>query len=997
LLAVAFPLFLQPVKRLLIFLCFGTSVFVKAYPLVPADSRADTTLVNILLKAASRQGDVNADSAQYYLEEALRLAEALEYNNGLLKVNMAMADLLIGQKLREKARTYLVKALAAARALQRKGDEGSILTDLGNQSYRIGEYVVAETYYQEALGVMKATGDAEGVVKLYTNLGMTYTKLTDYSRAFDALTRSNALADSLHLNEIIGGNHIDIAILLGLEKKFDESLGYYRKAVDVFKTVKDTIMVGYAELGIGETYMAMGDFERSITFFLSLKSTRGERSSEFKQYHNLGICYRAVNNLVQAELYFGKAQYVNDIFVKNPFYTLMNSLERAKLAQQQSQFERALVFGLRADSLARAQGALYNQRECLQVLASLYEDLGDKAMALQYMKQFVVVQDSIARMDQAKGLAEAETRFRLGEKNREVALLAKENELQKVRQRSDRQTMLLLGGSVMVLIVAAGYATRAYRRTQAKNNLLAEQKTAIEEANVLITAQSHRLQEADKIKSRFFANISHELRTPVTLLTGMLEFMTEAYTSPKQQERLNIALGNSRKLNNLIEQMLDLTRLEAGRVALKKRTVALHPLLARITAAFSSLLEKKQLRLITDNTAPQPVYLDVDEDKFEKIINNLIYNAVKFTPAGGWIRVQTKMAADASAVEIGVSDSGAGIAHEDLPHIFDRFYQSESGKQQHDVQGTGIGLSLVKEFTELHGGTVSVRSDAGEGAVFTLRFPLAAVHPEQTNGTDAEAPAFEWKKFEKKPRVLLVEDHEEMRAYVRELLGEGFDVSEAADGAAALQWLTLNVTDLIISDVMMPRMDGYGLLSQLKAHDTLRHVPVIMLTARSSEGDKLHGLSLGVDDYVVKPFNATELKIRVQNVLLNNAGRREWLLKPAAPGEDIVLPVKDDEGFMNAVVAYVEGRIEDPLIAVEDLASHLALSERQLYRKAGALTGLAPAQLIKEIRLKKAYQYLVEKKVTKVADLAGSVGYDSAAYFSRQFMERFGKRPTEFL
>jgi DNA-binding response OmpR family regulator/two-component sensor histidine kinase len=475
----------------------------------------------------------------------------------------------------------------------------------------------------------------------------------------------------------------------------------------------------------------------------------------------------------------------------------------------------------------------------------------------------------------------------------------------------------------------------------------------------------------------------------------MLEFMTEESTSPRQRERVNIALGNSRKLNTLVDEMLELTRLEASKVVLKKKVMLLHPLLNRIIGAFGSLLEKRQLRLILDLVPFQSIYVDVDEARFEKIINNLVYNSIKFTPPGGWIRVQTRLFFDKQHVEILVSDSGSGITEEDLPFIFDRFYQSESGQQDRDSQGTGIGLSLVKEFTLLHGGEVSVSSQPGEGATFVLQFPIVKPDQEMSAETTSEDPVFTWKKFERKPRVLIVEDHEEMRAYIGELLGERFEISGVGNGAEALAWLNQHAIDLIISDVMMPQMNGYTLLSHLKASEHLRHVPVIMLTARAAEEDKLQGLSLGVDDYLVKPFNATELKIRVQNVLLNQAGRREWLLKPVS-SEEQTADINGNK-FMQQVVGYVESRISDPIISVGDLANHLTMSERQLYRHAGELTGMAPAQLIKEIRLKKAYQLVMEKKVTKVAELAACVGYDSAAYFSKQFMERFGKRPTELL
>jgi DNA-binding response OmpR family regulator len=251
--------------------------------------------------------------------------------------------------------------------------------------------------------------------------------------------------------------------------------------------------------------------------------------------------------------------------------------------------------------------------------------------------------------------------------------------------------------------------------------------------------------------------------------------------------------------------------------------------------------------------------------------------------------------------------------------------------------------------------------------------------------------------FEMPPVILLVEDHEEMRTYIGDVLGNRFTIAQASNGVEGLQWLETNEADLIISDVMMPVMDGYAFLSTVKNDARTKHIPVIMLTARAAEEDKLHGLSMGVDDYIVKPFNTIELRIRVQNLLSNQINRKTWLLKPVEPQEQRAIANTNEKQFIDAVTDYVESHIGDSLIAVGDLASHMAVSERQLYRTCGEFTGLAPAQLIKEIRLKKAYKLLMAKEVSKVAELASRVGYDSAAYFSKQFMERFGKRPGDLL
>lgn len=955
----------------------------------------DTVRVNLLIKLATALSTTNKDSSRICIDNAIALAVKLNFTDGLMRSNVAKAEIFEKPNRKESIDHYLA-ALPYARTLNRKDYEMRILNRVGGQFYMLGDYVTAEDYYVQTLDLARTIKDFNHVVTSSTNLGMTYTKLTDYSRAFEALTLSNRVADSLGMRANIGGNCIDIAHLLTLQKKYDEAILYYDKAIEIFLQENEPEIAGFATVGKGETYMQKGDYARAVKLFTDLRLPANETTHlQYSIYQNLGASLLAMRRWSEAEAYLLKAKSHNEQVTKSPVYAVQNYLGLARLYLQTQKIPQGLEAAHNAEVLAKQQNSLQQTKECYQVLSSLYESAGKLDKSLAYQKWYTSLQDSIAQIDQSTRLAEAETKFRLGEKNREVALLAKENELQKTREQFSRITMIVLVVVLLFVFFASLALARAYRRSHAKNNLLALQKTEIENANQLITNQANKLMMADKMKSRFFANISHELRTPVTLISGMLEFMAESKTSSKEKDRVEIALGNSRKLSAIVEEMLDLTRAEAGRIILKKKTHHLQPLLSRTANMFGSLLERNQIRLIMDLSS-SPIYVDVDESYFEKIINNLVYNAIKFTSTGGWIRINIRLSDDKEEVEIHISDSGSGIAEEDLPYIFDRFYQTTSGAQAKDLKGTGIGLSLVKEFTELHGGGVTVSSKLHHGSVFTVRLPVSTMHDGTVSAPEA-SPEFEWMQFKKPPVILLVEDHEEMRSYIIDVLGGQFKIVQAAHGAEALQWLASNEADLIISDVMMPVMDGYTFLSSLKADEKMKHIPVIMLTARASEEDKLHGLRLGVDDYVVKPFQTTELRVRVQNLLKNQIQRKEWILKPITLEEQMPEVDPGKKQFLDTVTVYVESRISDALIGVGDLAAHLAVSERQLYRTSGELTGLAPAQLIKEIRLKKAYQLLLDRKVAKVAELASMVGYDSAAYFSKQFMERFGKRPTEFL
>jgi CheY-like chemotaxis protein len=367
-----------------------------------------------------------------------------------------------------------------------------------------------------------------------------------------------------------------------------------------------------------------------------------------------------------------------------------------------------------------------------------------------------------------------------------------------------------------------------------------------------------------------------------------------------------------------------------------------------------------------------------------------MYNAVKFNHENGWIEVKGKASGDSMVIE--VADSGVGIAEKDLPHIFDRFYQ---GQEPGNTEGIGVGLSLVNEFTRLHHGDVTVTSKLNEGTRFTLTFPLgdasAATHAEEST----PLPDVSLSEFERST-VLLVEDNDEMRFYLREILGTTVKTFEARNGREALKYLKDQTPDLIISDVMMPEMDGSELLKHLKGSEELKRIPVVVLTARAAEEDLLHFLNFGVDDYIVKPFNARELKIRIHNLLSNQELRKQWNSKPIEDEEKESTPTETDV-FLKRVREFVGSNISNPNPGIGDLADHMAMSERQLYRKCGAIAGMTPAQLIKDIKLDIAWQQLISKKVTKVSELARSLGYENVSYFSRLFSERYGKRPADLM
>jgi len=548
--------------------------------------------------------------------------------------------------------------------------------------------------------------------------------------------------------------------------------------------------------------------------------------------------------------------------------------------------------------------------------------------------------------------------------------------------------------------------------------------------------EAQKLQEVDHLKSRFFANISHEFRTPLTLILGPLENLLQQAPSLKLREQYEIMLRNGRRLLLLINQLLDLAKLEAGSMTLRARPENIVQLLKIIIASFQSLAERKNLVLRlqlpeSEDAEIPPVY--VDRDKFEKIISNLLANAIKFTPEGGSVKVavavgsssssdSSQLSATATAtatVTVTVSDTGIGIPANELDKIFDRFYQVK--RHRHEVQGTGIGLALTKELVKLHGGEIHVQSEVGKGSIFVVRLPVGKEHlkPEDVvEASDQSSVASDQlsvvgEQFSvasdqqqatsiqdqassmEQPVLLIVEDNPDMRSYLRDILSLNYRMMEARDGEEGLQQAAETMPDLIVSDVMMPKMDGFAFCQKIKTDERTSHIPVILLTARASGESRIEGLETGADDYLTKPFNARELQVRVQNLIeqrrrLRERFSREVTLQPC----DIAITTMD-ELFLKRVMAIVDSHLSDADFSVEAFAAEVKMSRVQLHRKLKALTNQSVSEFMRTLRLRAAAKLLEQHKYT-VSEVAYEVGFNNLSYFAKCFREEFGRLPSEY-
>ncbi|HEY6626944.1 MAG TPA: response regulator, partial [Ignavibacteriaceae bacterium] len=521
-----------------------------------------------------------------------------------------------------------------------------------------------------------------------------------------------------------------------------------------------------------------------------------------------------------------------------------------------------------------------------------------------------------------------------------------------------------------------------------------------------------KLEEVDKMKSNFYANISHEFRTPLMLILGPIEKLLSRVKDEENQKQAGLIKGNAKRLLTLINQLLDLSRLEAGKLKLKASLGNIAQFVKGLAMEFESIAERKDisLKVLMEKELIEAYF---DKEKLEKIITNLMSNAFKFTPSGG--RITVKLSETSSnQVEIIIRDSGIGIPKNELPKIFDRFYQVD-GSITREHEGTGIGLALTKELVELHKGNIFVDSVEGHWTEVKLYFQLGREH--LADDEIIESADFEMRKFESvdeftkedsetedllnenlidKTIVLIVEDNPDVREYIKEALLEYYHVEEAANGEQGLRKAEKCIPDLIVSDIMMPKMDGYEMTKRIRQNEKTSHIPIILLTAKSDKDSKLEGLGLGADDYLIKPFDTDELLARTKNLIDTRRMLQEKFGAGTILSEKVEKPKLSslDEQFINRIMVVIDEHLSEEEFSIEEFGKDVGMSRSQIHRKLKALTGKSTSMYLRTVRLAKAKQMLAEK-LGNISEISYKVGFSSPAYFSRCFKEEFGHAPSE--
>jgi signal transduction histidine kinase/DNA-binding response OmpR family regulator len=772
----------------------------------------------------------------------------------------------------------------------------------------------------------------------------------------------------------------------------DKALEYYNQSLKIFQDLGEDRYIPHLYVNMAYSYDKKQEYAKARKYnfeALELLRTAGDSTRiVISALLNIGEHYELINDLDSALLYYHQGLELSKELQNDPrlvdSYILLGRYYNLK-----GDYDHSISYLDSAFAIATAQNFLPKIRDNAELLASSYKKKGDYESALHYAELFMLLYDSINQM-QANSMLKG------------LELEAEHNQEMQQKDADLKQEKLLRNFAVIALflvLISLFYMYRSYRIKNKANALLAE---------------------VDELKTRMFSNISHELRTPLTLVLDPIQQMLDDEQQKRPSARtLKLMERNVNRMLSLINQLLDLSKLDSGKLKIELSRGDIIHHLKIIALSFTSHAERKNIHYTIKCPEEESVTY-FDADKMDKIMTNLIGNALKYTDDGGAVSVNVEMERrraqkpkDNGAqdmLQIEVKDTGLGIPEDEQSRIFNRFYQV-GAKDEHERVGTGIGLSLTKELIDLLHGEITLESKVNLGTRFQLSIPLGTDHLEASDYIILEEPAalelsheeqVDSDSIKDQPSrvgdnrqiILTVEDNEDIRTHITDNMAE-YNVMEAADGAAGLKIATEQLPDLVITDLMMPIMDGVELCNKLKTDERTSHIPVIMLTAKTSVEDRIEGFETGADDYLTKPFNVKELRVRVKNLIkqrqkLRERFRKELLLEPR---EIAVTSV--DERFITQSLEIIEKNMSEQDFSVEQLGSELAMSRMQLFRKIKALTDQSPSEYIRTIRLKRA-AHLIKSNYGNLAEITYEVGFNHPSYFAKCFRELYGVAPSEY-
>ena len=874
---------------------------------------------------------------------------------------------------------------------------GPLFKAWGQYYERTFAYDSAIAYFTKRVNYYENKGDSLELAHAFYSLAGAYTDIDEFVYSASLYVKSLTLYEKVGTLEDLGDTYNALANNYYYSGDSKIAIGYYEKAIDIFEKAEGK----EKELSMVLANIAAMHSELRLYAVAETYYTRAIEIIEGKDFHRELIGAYLGMGIVKEELKeFDKAfEYYKNA---HDLAILENDILQIGFALQSfgyyylaiGIYDSAEWYGMKSLQYSEKVNSSLLRQNSYEILHDAYYNLRKYKQAYDYLKIVRTETDSLFDLSSARQLNAIQAQYETEKKELELAKqreLIQQNENQIARQNLYRNFLY----GVLSLFVVIMVLIFRNQKLQKKANRLLKVK------NSEIASQRDHIQMLEKAKSRWFINISHELKTPLTLIKGPVDqLINKSGMNDEDLKKLQLASRNLKVLDTMIHEILDLSNFESGTVKLNKSVFDLVKLSQQTFESFSSYALINEVKLDFSFPLSEPIYISADYSKLTKLISNLVSNAIKFTQSGG--QVSMIVTENSDFVVIRVKDNGKGIAETDLPHIFNRFYQVND--PDFTSSGSGIGLSICKEIIDLHGGSIQVASTLGIGSEFEVLLPAQLkVSVAQQEGDLLEIKQLSTKIDDKaakeeikqknglNKRILLVDDNPDMREFIQSILASNYVVNQVMDGKEAMNHLEKYEIDLIIADIMMPRMDGNQLARKVKDHPKWKNIPFITLSAISDQQTKIDLLRTGVDDYLIKPFDPMELIARIENLLDNAAQRKNTNLK----SEDRDISFEDK--VMTKLTKQVQDNISDVEFNVEKLAASVSLSERQLYRYLSNVTGLTPANFIKEIRLQRAFELARVHAFSTVAELSYAVGFQHPSYFTTVFEARFGKKPAEIM
>lgn len=841
-------------------------------------------------------------------------------------------------------------------------------------------------------------------------------------------------------NGLLGNSYHRLGLAYYTQGEYQQSLKHFNTAITLFGEIGDEERLHYSEFEMAQVYREQGAYEdarKYIDQFYQFYKSKDDGRRMVIAMTSYGTLFEKLGEsdsvlhysekALEIALAYEEKDYVNLLYTNlaAAYYyeaqfdkALDYSKKARKLAIEQddratlyyADFVMGAVFGDRnqtdsslfhyhsALDFARAYGELKLEVEMTELLAQQYEKKRDFPNAYRYQKEAKSLGDSLAQKKYDKQASELNIKYETQQKETQIAL--QEAALNKAAYR---RNLILLLGLVILSLAGAGFIIYRIRQSTRQKLIETELKNQQKEAG--------RLKELDQLKSHFFANISHEFRTPLSLILGPLQEMRKGSLKGDMRSFQDLMIRNGERLLSLVNQLLELSKLESGQLKLQPKAGDVNRFIRTMVHSFESLALKKEISFQTSFN-PEPVLAYFDPDKLEKIISNLLSNAFKFSPQGGEVSFRQNLlpSQDAGQVRLEciITDNGPGIKEEEMEFVFQRFYTKSADESKQE--GIGIGLALARELVELFEGEIRLESEEGKGSSFQVLLNLPKAHVEEIpnieekENTPPLISASEISKskdilYAEKPLLLIVEDNADMRLYLWEQLKDPYQIISASSAEEGLRLAKNQIPDLIISDWMLPGMEGTELIHEIRSDFKTSHVPVIMLTAKSSQEDLMEGIQKGADAFVSKPFEADELKLRIEKLIEQRKNLQEVYSKIAESGAIQITAQEvesQEEAFLRKLLKIIEAELDNEAYSIPEMSKEIGMSRSQLHRKLKALTDKSPSAFLRSVRLQHAHE-LLRQKSGNISEIALQVGIPNLSYFSRVFSEQFGYPPSEIL